>query len=151
MPNDGGNHCNYLMGCWLVKCFSFILYMLAWLSCQGKALTCEHRASYYACVFCMSDIGFGDRKARSTWRLTETRRVVSWWALASESFPAVPGANRWTQRYCCRIVVFWGERRETEGTWHPLWTWSEPGVRVSSVAALTAGGGTRIVACTQWW
>lgn len=39
------------------------------------------------CVFCMLDIGFGDRKARSTWRLTETSRVVGWRGLGSESCP----------------------------------------------------------------
>ena len=30
--------------------------------------------------------------------------------------------------------------RGIKGTRHPLWTWNKPGVRVSSVAVLTAGG-----------
>lgn len=35
--------------------------------------------------------------------------------------------------------MIWEERRGTKGTGHPLWTWSEPGVTVSSVTVLTAG------------
>lgn len=50
MADDAWNLCNYLMGCWLVKCFSFILYMLAWVGCRGKVLTGEQRAAYYASV-----------------------------------------------------------------------------------------------------
>lgn len=74
MADDGGNLCNYLMGRWLVKCFSFILYMLAWVGCQGKALTCEQRAGYYAsvCFVCrILDLVTGRRVPHGVWQRRE--------------------------------------------------------------------------------
>lgn len=54
--DDGWNIYNYLMGCWLVKCFSCILCMLARLDCQRKALTGEQRAGYYS--LCVLYVGY---------------------------------------------------------------------------------------------
>ena len=128
------------MGCWLVKCFSFILYMLAWLGCQRWQASSER----VIMPLCVLYVGYWIWWQEGAFHMASDRVEHSVWLMATRQWVlhAVPGANRWTQRYCGCIVAVW--LREggggAKGTGHPLWTWSEPGVGLSSVTVLTVGG-----------
>lgn len=100
--------CNYLMACWSLKCFSCMAYMLAWLiGAEGKPW---HKSDEWrvivpiVCFVChilsvvtAGRVPHGVRQRQGEW-LADGRPPA-------RPCPAAPGANRWTQRYCCRIVA----------------------------------------------
>ena len=120
MADDAWNLCNYLMGRWLVKCFSFILYMLAWVGCRGGK--CWQASSERLIMpLCVLYVGYWVWWQEGAFHMASDRDEQSGWLMGTRQwvFPAVPGANRWTQRYCCCIVVIWEERRGDKGNRTP--------------------------------